>query len=173
MKFLHVLKHIAVIAAGVIVLIGVPLLCTGYLTSLITGNTDVISSASVVLDAPSGDFVILINKDFHDDTEALDDWTRFFSGSYSEDELLIIFEDISCSVARTDAPGAEMAESFRSKLPENQMLVKREDVTLLCSRADHGLFDMILMSREFADQYHVETAVTDNVQLIEVSSSER
>jgi len=105
--------------------------------------------------------------------DALDDWFSFFSGSGEDEDLLIIFEDISCSVAGTDAPAAEMAESLRSQLPENQMQIKKEDITLLLSRADHGLFDMILLSREFAQQYHAETAFSDNAEVIEVRGNER
>ena len=172
MKFLRVLRHIGIIAAGVILMIGVPLWCTGYITSLFSDSADVVSSASVVLDQPSGEFVVLINKELHKNQENLDKWIKFFSGDVAEDEILVIFEDVSCSVAETDSTGVDLAESFRSQLPENQMQVKQEDVTLVASRADNGFFDILVMSKEFADAYSLETAYGDNVQVINVVSSD-
>ena len=146
-------------------------MCSGYFSRLIRGSLDAVSGASVVLDEPSGEFVILINKNIHTDREALSDWVRFFSDEAEDDELVIIFEDISCSVAQTDAAGVEMAESLRSQLPENQMKIEKEDATLIMSRADSGLFDMILLSKEYADVYHAETAYKDTVQVIEIKGS--
>ena len=168
MRFLKTLKHIGIIILGVFLAVGVPFLGTGYLNALFSDSPDAVSSASVVLDAPSGDFIILINKDLHADEDNLNDWIRFFSGSTDDDELLIIFEDIAASVAYTDTAGLEMADSFRSQLPENQMKIKKEDVTVLLSRADAGLFDMIIMSGEFAQIYHLETAYKNNVEVVEI-----
>ena len=170
MGFLNVLKHIGIITASVLVIIGVPLCRAGFLGKWISNTPDIVSSASVVLDQPSGDFVILINRDWHTDEEALEDWITFFSGSAEEDELLIIFEDIGCSVASADAAGVELANSFSSQLPENQMKVLQEDTTLLMSRADEGLFDVIILSKEYADAYHAETAYQDNIEVVELKS---
>ena len=170
MRFLNVLKHIGIVAAGIILIIGVPLLCTGYPQRLMSGSLDAVSSASIVLDQPSGSFIVMINKDYHKDEDTLHDWIRFFSGSVEEDELLIIFEDIAVSAASADAAGAEMADSLRSQLPENQMKVTKEDATLLMSRADAGLFDIIILSKEFADGYHAETAFGSNVEVVELKS---
>lgn len=156
-------------AAAVILALGIPLWCTGYISALMSGDTDAVTSASVVLDEPSGDFVLLINKDIHTDEDTLRDWVRFFSGDIPEGELIIIFEDASCSVASSDATGVEMAESLRSQLPENQLAVREEEASLLVSRADAGLFDMLLMSREFAENYHLETAYRENVEVVEIS----
>ena len=86
----------------------------------------------------------------------------FFRG----EEVSVIFEDISCSVATGDTGGQELARSFQSRLPENQMRIQTEDVTLLLSRADHGKFDVIVLSKEFADSYAAETAYQDNVDVI-------
>ena len=171
MTFFRILKHIGIIIAGVILPVGIPLLCTGYISSLFSGNTDTVTSASVVLDEPSGDFVVLINKKYHADQDTLEDWKTFFSSSGEDDELLIIFEDIACSVSGIDSAGIEMAESLRSQLPENQMQVQTEDITLLLSRADHGLFDMILMSKEVAEMYHAETVLTEQVEFFEIKGS--
>lgn len=170
MTILKILKHIGIIAAGIILVIGVPLLCTGYIGRLVSGSLDAVSSASVVLDQPSGDYIVLINKDYHQDEDNLNDWIKFFSGSVDEDELLIIFEDIAVSAASSDAAGAEMADSLRSQLPENQMKVTTDDATLLMSRADAGLFDIIILSKEFAEGYHAETAYNNNVEVVELKS---
>ena len=168
MKLFRIIKHILIVLAGVVIIVGVPLLCTGYIGSLISGSTDAVAGASVVLDEPSGEFIILLNKDFHPDESTVNDWVRFFSKDFGEDELLIIFDDISCSVPAADTAGAEMADSLRSQLPENQMKVVKEDITLIASQADAGLFDVILMSKEYADSCHLETAIKENVQVIEV-----
>ena len=162
--------HILITAAGVILITGVPLYCTGYITSLISGSADSVAGASLVLDQPSGEYIVMINKKLRADEETLNDWVRFFSNSVGEDELLVIFEDIACSVAQADAAGSDMAESFQSRLPENQMKINKEDATLIMSRADQGLFDVIIMSREFADIYHAETAFNENVEVVELVS---
>ena len=169
MVFFRILKHIGIVAAGVLLILGIPLCCTGYVSTVLSGDVDAVTSASQVLDEPSGDFVILINQELHPDEDALRDWVRFFRGDVAEGELVIIFEDIARSVPAGDAAGVEMAESLRSQLPENQMTIEKEDGTLIVSRADAGLFDMIIMSREFADSCHLETAYTDRVQVVEMS----
>ena len=152
--------------------IGVPLWCTGYITSLFSSDADIVSSASVIVDQPSGEFVVLINKAIHTNEENLEKWVKYFSGD-DDDEILIIFEDISCSVAEGDATGVNMAESFQSRLGTsstglNQMEIEEADATLLASRADNGKFDVIIMSKEYADAYNLQTAYTDNVEVVEI-----
>ena len=49
------------------------------------------------------------------------------------------------------------------------MKVQREDGTLLLSRADHGLFDILVMSREFADAHAALTTIPDSVIIVEVT----
>ncbi|MBQ9030994.1 MAG: hypothetical protein IJ106_06010 [Parasporobacterium sp.] len=168
MKILSAVRHTGIILAGVFLLLGVPLLCSGGWNRLFSGDPDAVSSASVILDKPSGRYVMLINRDFHPDTATLDDWITFFEGG----EILYIFEDIAVSVAEIDAGGIELANSFRSKLPENQMQVKKEDITLLLSRADHGLYDMILLSEEIARAYHAETAYLPFCEVVYISTEE-
>lgn len=165
MKFLGVLKHIGIVAAGVFLIVVLPLLCTGNASALFSDDLDATTSASVVLDAPSGEYIVLINKELHTDEDNLAEWINFFNG----EDILYIFEDVSCSVASTDSGGIDMADSYRSRLPENQMEIKSEDPTLLLSRADEGLFDIIVMSREFAEAYSASTAYSDSVEVIEVS----
>ena len=168
MTILKIIRHIGIIIASLIVLLGVPLWCTGYISSLFSDDPDAVASASVILDQPSGSYIVLINKNLHKDEENLEDWVTFFSTGY----ILYIFEDLSCSAASADLAGIEMAKSFQSKLPEHQMQLETEDSTLLLSRADEGLFDIIIMSKEFADNYHSDTAYTDSVIVIEIEKKE-
>lgn len=165
MKAAGVLKHIGIVAAGVFLILVLPLLCTGNASSLFSDSVDATTGASVVLDAPSGEYVVLINRELHTDGDNLAEWIKFFNG----EDILYIFEDVSCSVASTDTAGADMADSYRSRLPENQMVIMSEDPVLLLSRADEGLFDIIVMSAEFAEAYNAYTAYSDTVEVIEVS----
>ena len=55
---LHLGLDVLVIAGA----IGIPVLCSGYGRSVVSG-TDAVSSASVVIDAPSGAFTVLLNED--------------------------------------------------------------------------------------------------------------
>ena len=159
---MKLLKHIGIIIASVLIVLGIPLWCSGGLHSLFSTDPDSVSSASVILDKPSGQYYIMINKEMRRDEDTLQDWITFFSGG----EILYIFEDISCSVATSDAGGIELAESFRSQLPENQMQVKADDGTLIASRADHGLYDIIMMSKEFADMIGILDSRSASMEVI-------
>jgi len=164
MKIIRIIKHIGIVLAGLILVLGVPLWCTGYISSLFSEDPDAVSSASVISDQPSGNYVIMINKTMHPDKDKLDDWIRFFSGG----DVLYIFEDICACAASGDSGGIEMAWSFRSRLPENQMKVVIDDPVLIMSRADRGLYDIIIMSQEFADAFHCETAFNENCSVIKL-----
>ena len=160
-------KHILISVGALFLLLGVPFLRTGYAQSLLSGGADVVSSASVILDTPSGNYVVLINKNFHTNEETLATWEDFFAGK----EIDYIFEDISCAVASGDGNGQTMAESYQSRLPENQMKLRQEDGTLLLSKAEHGKFDVIVLSKEFADASLASTAYGDSVAVIEVKGA--
>ena len=166
---MKILKHFGIVIASVLIVLGIPFWCAGGLHSLFSSDPDAVSSASVILDKPSGEYYIFINKLLHTDTEALKEWITFFSGG----EILYIFEDISCSVASGDAGGRQLAESFRSQLPENQMRIKPEDATLIASRADHGLYDIIVMSREYADITGILETRPDSMEVISYSQKEQ
>jgi len=167
MKVSKVIGHILRTAAGLFVLVGIPFLRTDYFAALIDPSADAVSSASVILDKPSGRYLVMINRAEHPDEEKLKDWNLFFSG----EDVSYIFEDISCSVATADAGGMELARSFQSQLPENQMKIYPEDGTMLLSRADHGRFDIMILSEEFADSIGAETAMTDSVDVITVTQT--
>ena len=145
-----VIRHIAVFVVGVALLLGLPFFTSDYFKAQVSGE-DAVTGASTALDAPSGEYVVLINKDKHTDESALLLWQEFFETGESE-ELYSVFEDLSCTVASSDAAGLEMAKSFQSRLPENQMSIKTEDGILMLSKAEHGRFDVIVMSKEYYDK---------------------
>ena len=145
-------RHILIVAAALFLLIGVPVIASGYPGRLASG-TDVISSATVIIDQPSGGYVVLINRDRHPDAGKLTLWDTFFSGG----EIDYIFEDISCMAAASDEMGIEVAKSFMSRLPENQMTLSTVDTTLLLSKAYYGSFDIIIMSREVFSEHGGES----------------
>lgn len=149
----------------VAVTLGCPFMLTDFFSQIIYGGgTDAVTSASVSLDKPSGEYVVLINRDMHKDEDKLADWETFFSGG----EITYIFEDIACSVAAADTGAVELAQSFQSQLPENQMRVEKTDSTLMLSRADNGKFDIIIMSKEFAQANNARSAYKPSVIVINI-----
>ena len=61
-----------------------------------------------------------------------------------------------------------MADSFRSRLPENQMRIDEEDGALLLSRADAGLFDILILSREAAELLAADSGMYPEAERIEI-----
>ena len=118
-----------------------------FLGSYFSGEAaDSVSSASIELpDQPSGDFIVLINSSRHKDS--LQEWRSFFT----DDDFPIIFEDVKCLVSDGDATGRQMAERYQLQLPENQMTLRSENGTLLVSKAEAGIIDVAVFSREMAD----------------------
>jgi hypothetical protein len=168
MKIKNFFKHMGIVMAGILILLGIPFLMTDYGKSFFRGGAaktkaDTVSSASVIIDQPSGKYIIFINRDMHTDEENLNTWISFFRG----EEISYLFEDISCSVIKGDEGAITMAQSFQSRLPEKQMSIRTEDASLLMSRADHGLYDIIILSREYAESYHAVTAEGEHTVLIE------
>mgnify|MGYP007070019743 CR=1 FL=1 len=159
LKFLHIAADILI----VFLLIGVPVL--RYCDIKVSGNYDAVSSASVVLpDSPSGEFLIFINKDYHEDTYA--QWEDFFTG----ENMSVIFDDVSCLVPKSDKTGIEFANRYMAILPENQMSVRMEDSTLIASKITEGYLDIVIMSEEMADILKTDdTSVPDNIVVIKVS----
>ncbi len=159
---MKILKHIVVVLAALFVSLGIPFLTTGYFKTLISGDSDAVTSASAAVEQPSGDYVVLINLDKHTNAENLAVWKTFFQGG----EIDFIFEDLTCTVAANDKGGREMAESFQSRLPENQMKIKQEDGVLMISKAEYKKFDIIIMSAETADMLSAETVYGSGVEVI-------
>jgi hypothetical protein len=108
--------------------------------------------------------VVLINEDRHTNAENLAIWKDFFAGK----EIPFLFEDIVCTVGSMDAGGIGMAQSYQSRLPENQMLLRTEDTTMMLSKAKYGRFDVMFLSKEIYDAHNTAAiAVGDQVLTIE------
>lgn len=163
---MKILKHTVIVGAALFLMLGLPFFTSDYFAALMVGDgVDAVTSASVIIDQPSGNYVVLINLDRHQDGEKLAVWKDFFAGK----EVSYIFEDIVCTVAKSDGNGLEMAESYQSRLPENQMKIRLEDGILMVSRAEYGKFDILIMSEEIADSYSASTLYDDeNIAVIRI-----
>ena len=160
----RVIKHIAVCLSGVLLLIVIPFASAGGFM-IFSGSTDAVSSASVVIDKPSGRYTVLINRDRHKSENDLAAWHEFFSGG----EFTIIFDDIGCVTLQGDTGALALAQSFMSRLPENQMKVTTGDAVLTLSKAKSGRFDMMIVSAEAAEKYRVSDIYAGkNVDVIAV-----
>ena len=146
---MKIFRHIIIISVSLFVMLGVPYLFSPSFAAAVNG-TDAVSSASVAIDKPSGEYIVMINPDRHTDSANLEAWKRFF-GEGDTDGIFNVFEDIVCTAAKGDPAGVEMSRSFQSVLPENQMQIKTEDAVLMMSKAENGKYDIIIMSKEFAD----------------------
>ena len=160
--------HIALCTGAAALLLGVPFLLSDGFAELVNG-TDAVSSASAVIDAPSGNFTVLINRDCHKSESDMAAWHEFFSGG----DFDIIFDDTRCTVLDGDTNALTMAESFMSRLPENQMTVQSGDPVLVLSKADHGRFDMMILSDEAAESFAANSVYDGkNVDVIRISDKE-
>lgn len=156
------LKHVLACGGGVFFLLILPFLRTDYFQGLLAdGGVEAVSSASVVLDQPSGQYAVLINQKMHPDDKKLAEWICFFQG----EDISYIFEDLSCSVADGDTGAMEMARSFQSRLPEHQMEIYTEDAILTFSRVDSGKYDIVIVSKEFAEVYEISFASEDMIYI--------
>ena len=161
-------RHIIIGLLSALALIGGPIYAA--YGPLGAAGHDAVSSATVIIDQPSGAYVVLINRDRHTDEENLNTWISFFKG----EEIGFLFEDISCLVPDTDQGGLELAKSFQSRLPENQMKLRTENATLLLSKAVYGEFDVILVSREAYEAYGAQAvAKLSSVECIESEGADQ
>ena len=147
---MRAVRHIAVFVIAMALMLGLPFFTSDYFKARVNG-ADAVTGATTALDAPSGEYVVVINLDKHTDQAALDCWREFFETGECE-ELYSVFEDLSCTVSSGDPTGLEMAKSFQSRLPENQMTLRTEDGIMMLSKAEKGRFDVIVMSKEFCDK---------------------
>ena len=139
------LKHIGIVLLGLFLCLVLPGLFYVDVGAVLSG-VDAVSGASMELpDQPSGEFVVIINRDKHPLT--LDEWTDFFL----ENPVGVIWEDISVLAAASDPTGVQLAERYQVRLAENQMTLTKENGLLIVSRAENGLFDVIVLSKEMAD----------------------
>lgn len=139
------LKHIGIVLLGLLTCLVLPGLFYVDVGAALSG-VDAVSGASMELpDQPSGEFVIILNRDRHPLT--LDEWTAFFE----ERPVGVILEDLSCLAAASDPTGVQLAQRYMVRLAENQMKLNAENSLLVVSRAENGLYDVIVLSKEMAD----------------------
>ena len=165
MKAVKIMVHIFLSLTAAFLLAGVPML---YVLDMSKGkDIDAVSGASIKLpDKPSGDYIVLLNRSLHEDS--VDDWIKFFR----DGELNVIFDDISCIAAQSDAPAIQMAERFRAQLPENQMRLRRENALLLASKAENGCIDAAIFSKETAEALKIDAGAAENIICIEIKGGE-
>ena len=141
---MNALKHIVIVLLALAICLGVPGLVYG--TPVSFGAADAVSHASLDLpDQPSGAFVVIVNREKHPLTTG--EWTSFFL----EEQVGVIMEDISCLAAASDPTGIQLAQRYQARLAENQMDLTAENSLLIVSRAENGLYDVIVLSKELAD----------------------
>ena len=161
---MKVLRHIAVCTAGIALLVVLPFALAGGF-SMFSEGADAVSSASVVIEKPSGNYIVLINRDRHSESD-MPAWREFFSGG----DFSIIFDDITCVTLDGDAGALILARSFMSRLPENQMTVKSGEAVITLSKADNGRFDVLIVSDEAAEKFGISSVYCDkNVEIIRVN----
>ncbi len=165
MKAVKIMVHIFLSLTAAFLLAGVPML---YVLDMSKGkDIDAVSGASIKLpDKPSGDYIVLLNRSLHEDS--VDDWIKFFR----DGELNVIFDDISCITAQSDAAAVQMAERFQAQLPENQMRLRTENPTLLVSKAENGCIDAAIFSKEMADSLKLRPETNKSIVCISVKGGE-
>ena len=165
MKAAKLLFHIFISLTASFLLVGLP---TGFVLYHTQSEApDAVSGASVKLpDKPSGDYVLMLNRSLHEDS--FDDWVSFFQNG----ELNVIFDDINCIAAQSDADALKMADRLIAQLPENQMKLRTENPTLLVSKAENGCIDAAIFSKEMADAMKLRTDMDDNIACIIIKGGE-
>lgn len=161
-------KHIIVVIAALFVILGIPTLSSVDVSALLSGNPDAVTHASTELpDQPSGEFIVLINNDTQGDY--IEEWREFFT----EGDFGVIMSDIGCMTFEGDTTAIQLAERYQARLPENQMTLKSENALLLASKAECGLFDAIVASKEMADAYKLDDiCARDSVTCITVKGEQ-
>lgn len=161
---MKLLGHMVTVLLTLVLFLGVPVAQHVNVGALLGTGTDLVSSATTIQAAPDGKFYILINADRHPNRDVLDDWVVFFE---DKEAAPLIMEDVSCVVCEGDAAGLEMATSLQSRLAENQMKLRTEQGVLAISKADAGVFDVMVLSEAAYDSYEAESiACQDNVVVI-------
>ena len=100
--------------------------------------------------------MVLLNRDLHQ--ESLAQWQSFFR----DGELNVIFDDIQCIAAQGDAAAIQLAQRYQAQLPENQMTLRFENPMLLMSKAENGLIDTAIISKELASALALSIAEKDS-----------
>ena len=144
------LGHVAAIALFALVSLGLPAALGGVnVFALPSVGSDLISSATTIVESPSGHYTVLINRDLHTNAEVLGHWRDFFEGK----DVPLIMEDVHCFVLDGDTSGIGMATSYSSRLPANQMKLRVQDPVLVLSKVQAGVFDMLVASDEYLEAF--------------------
>ncbi len=146
---MKIVKHIVTVVLLFGIFLGIPFLI--YKDAIIShiNNVDALTSATQIVEAPSGKYVIMINtKATGDET---DEWLSFLAG----EEVGLMWTDLRCLVAETDISAVDMAVSLASRLPANQFVVDSEQAIMAASKAVEGVFEVAVFSEEFADKYNL------------------
>ena len=65
MRIIKILKHLLIVTGALFIVVGVPLMMTDYWRGLLSSDeADAVSSPSVVIDKPSGNYIVLITPGF-------------------------------------------------------------------------------------------------------------
>ena len=130
-------------------------------------DVDAVTKATGVIvprEDVEGSFVVLINTKKHQNAQTLQEWERFFGG----EDIGLIFEDVVCYVASGDTAATELAESFQSRLPENQMKIKTVPSAMVVAKAEHDVFDVVILSDAVAVSLGADVLYEkENVKVIE------
>ena len=152
--FRFALRFLSVVVAAALIIC---LLTAGGYMNLDSDSPDAVSSATaqtVSAGDMEGKWVVLINRELHDQADTTADWQKFFTFS---DNVPLIMEDITCKVAEGDSSGIETAKKYQARLPENQMKIVQEAGAMLVSKAELMRFDVIILSEAAANTYSAQT----------------
>ena len=152
--FRFALRFLSVVVAAALIIC---LLTAGGYMNLDSDSPDAVSSATaqtVSAGDMEGKWVVLINRELHDQAGTTADWQKFFTFS---DNVPLIMEDITCKVAEGDSSGIETAKKYQARLPENQMKIVQEAGAMLVSKAELMRFDVIILSEAAANTYSAQT----------------
>ena len=131
-------RHIIVVAAALLLLLGLPLA--------------VLRNTAQQSDGGSGEFVVLINRELHPDDKEIGKLEKLFADGQADG---LDTDGIKFAVSPEDAAGLAFAE--RLLKPDDTAALTGDDTALMLSKAENGLFDVIVMSKELADSSKAET----------------
>ena len=164
MKRFEVAKHIVFVIMMMGLLVVLPVVT--HFDIFQSASTDAVSSASTVLpDQPSGNYYVFMKTSLHENS--LYDWKNFFN----DEDFAVIFDDISCLIANGDEQGKQLAERYQAQLPENQMIIREENPTLLASKVENGYIDVAIFSKEMADVLSLKIQ-NEGLSLFEIKGGE-
>ena len=115
----------------------------------LSGDVDAVTSASLTPEAPSGRYVVLINRSRHPDT--LEQWEAFFR----EEDYGVLLEDAGCLTIEGDAGGMQLAERYEARLVKDQLQTHADNGVLVASRLEAGAYDLAVFSVEAGELWGI------------------